>query len=95
MSTLMPVIVSFEDANAPTQIKSIQVGVDYANEKVYFENEDDELDYSQLQEDILNALRPPEPEPQSLEVYEMINKKMAEMRSGNYGYNMRNTDVYQ
>lgn len=95
MSTVMPFIINFEDLNTPTQVKSIQVKVDYANEKVYFENENDELDYLQLQTDILNTLRPPDPEPNHTEVYEMINKKMAEMRSGNYGYNMRNMDVYE
>ena len=58
-SSIIQMNVRYKDVNS-NQYVSINVGIDYANDKVFFYQPlKEDVDYSDLEQEILNFLRPP------------------------------------
>lgn len=62
--------------------KSINVLVDYFNQKIFFGDVSLDLDYEELEKEILDYLRPPLMEKPNLP--ESVFKKILEVKSGQY-----------
>lgn len=81
-TSVIKMIVTFNDVNEV--FYEIHVGVDYFNERVFFEGDPIEgVDYQDLEQEILVYLRPPVIEKPRLNP-EMM-RRISDVKSGNYG----------
>ena len=82
--SVMKMIISFKEADSTETPKVIHVGVDYRNERVFFEgNPLEGVDYGDLEQEILAYLRPQMVEPPKISP-EML-QRIADIRAGKYG----------
>lgn len=82
-TTLMRMNVTFNQIDGSDPI-SIVVSVDYANDRIFFEGDPiPNIDYDELQEEILAYLRPPMLE--APELPKDILQRIQEVQSGKYG----------
>jgi hypothetical protein len=82
-TSLINMSVVFQKLENPTDSITIRVSVDYANEKVYFEDKSLDIDYLELEQEILSSLRPPMYEAPSIPTE--VLQKIAEVKMGKYG----------
>jgi hypothetical protein len=84
--SVVDLLVSFESAGEPRQVK---VSVDYANGRVFFHPDQCSIgeSLSELEEAILEYIRPPVLEPPALPQDAL--QRIAEVRAGNYGAETR------
>ena len=83
-SSLMKMIITFKDGN--DRVYELPFGVDMLNNKIYFEKEImdyPDIDYEDLEQEILAYLRPDEPEAPVMPVELM--KKLDDIKAGKYG----------
>jgi hypothetical protein len=82
-NTVLSMVVAYKKTNDNlSSPETVYVGVDLANDKVYFDNKVEGIDYDDLEQEILVALKPP-----FLEKPEMpkdVLNKMDQYRSGIY-----------
>ena len=83
-TTVMKMIVTFNKAEDGAEPILVHIGVDYFNNRVFFEGEPlPDIDYTDLEQEILAYLRPPMLEQPKIPP-EML-QRIAEVRAGNYG----------
>lgn len=80
-TNIMTMIITF---NKGSESISVRVGVDYLNERVFFEGESlPDIDYEDLEQEILAHLRP-DLIPQPVISPEML-QRIKDVKLGNYG----------
>jgi hypothetical protein len=87
LDTLINMSVAFQ-AEGSEKIENISVSVDYANQKIYFQNESLDINYSELEKQILSALALPFYETPAIpsELLDMVS----EVKSGKYQNDISN-----
>jgi hypothetical protein len=82
-NTVLSMVVGYKKTNdGLSSQETVYVGVDLANDKVYFDNKVDGIDYDDLEQEILINLKPPFLEKPEIPKDMLI--KMDQYRSGIY-----------
>lgn len=93
-TNVMKMIVTFNKIDESSEPIIIHVGVDYFNNQVFFEGDlIPDVDYQDLEQEILVYLRPPMIEQPRLNP-EMM-QRISDVKAGNYGADLQQYGVIQ